>query len=186
MSGMRLSGGWLEFGLNIEGYQFPELANEPNDSDWLNIRVSLSHVQGRWSHREKLDPSLETFEVQWLIEWLEEVAAHAEVFKNWRSERLTSRIFFTELNLSFEALNGSYEGKALTLRVYLAAENLPPFKKDLHWLETDGEDPAEVWIDFPADAADLQQAAHALAEQLAKFPVRVGLPHHPSSQLQGD
>lgn len=182
---MRLSGGWLESDLSIEGYQFPELVNKPHDSDWLNIRIGLLHTQGRWSRWEKLDPSLETFEVQWLIEWLEEVAAHAEVFKNWRSERLTSRIFFTEPSLSLEALSGSPEGKALTLRVYLAAESVPPFKNDLNGVKFD-DDLAEVWLDFPADASDLQQAAHSLAEQLALFPVRVGLPNRPASQTQGD
>ncbi|GAA5514834.1 hypothetical protein Dcar01_03595 [Deinococcus carri] len=177
---MRLKGWKLTFELDLVGYQFPKSENEA--SDWLKIRLVLVHGGERW---EKVDPALLTFEVQWLTEWLHQVAAQAEVFRTWRSGRLTSRIFFTEPNLSLEALSGSLGGEALTLRVYLAAEFLPPFVKELDAMKLDN-DPAEAWLDFPADAADLQQAAAALTEALTLFPVRAGLPHRSSSQPQGD
>ncbi|MFK7601348.1 hypothetical protein ACI3L1_03955 [Deinococcus sp. SM5_A1] len=169
---MRLVKGKVVLQIKFDGYQFPELENVRWDSDWLNVRISLALGDFRW---EKVDPSLTTFEVQWLIDWMEEVAANAEVFRSWRSERLTSRIFFTEPNLGFEALSGSYEGAALTFRLYLAAESLPTFQDKLSGYDS-SKDIQEVWLDLPVEASDLQDAAHSLQRQLAEFPVRVGLP----------
>lgn len=128
---MRLEGGYISFELEVLGYQFPETTSEPYDSEWLNIQISLHHSGGRWADWVKIDPSLETVELQWLIDWLREVASQSSVFKNWRSARLESRMFFTEPNLSFEAHSDTHGESALTLRVYLAAESIPPFKEDL-------------------------------------------------------
>ena len=55
-------------------------------------------------HWQKTDPALETREVIWLIEWLEEVADEIAVFARWKHNRLRTQIFFTEPNLSFEVL----------------------------------------------------------------------------------
>lgn len=170
---MRLQGGFVSFELKILGYQFPEISSDPYDSEWLNIQISIHHSEGHWQDWVRLDPSLETLEIQHLIEWLREVASHSTVFKHWRSARLESRVFFTEPNLSFEAHSNVYGEQELALRVYLAAETLPPFKKDLQHIELDKrEEISEVWIDFPVNASDLEQAAQSLTEQLASFPIR--------------
>ncbi len=49
-----------EFEMNVAGYQFPNLENEPYDSDWLNIHVSVTHPRGAWS---KTDACILTFEL---------------------------------------------------------------------------------------------------------------------------
>lgn len=86
---------------------------------------------------------------------------------------LTTRLFFTEPNLSFEALSGHAAGAPVTLRLYLAAEFLPPFKVDLN---DDGleDEPSEVWLDFGIDAPRLRELASQLRGQLTRFPSRRG------------
>ena len=32
--------------LTILGYQYPELSNEPYDSDWLNVKLKYVHLKG--------------------------------------------------------------------------------------------------------------------------------------------
>jgi hypothetical protein len=183
---MRLQGGFVSFKLKILGYQFPEMGSDPYDSEWLDIQISIRHSEGRWQDWVNIDPSLETVDVQHLIEWLHEVASHSTVFKHWRSTRLESRIFFTEPNLGFEAHSDVYGEQELALRVYLAAENLPPFKKDLQHIELDKrEEISEVWIDFPVNASDLEQAAQSLTEQLASFPIRTNRKRLPIISDQG-
>lgn len=183
---MQVQGGHISFELKILGYQFPDITSEPYDSEWLNIQVSIRHSEGHWADWVRIDPSLETVEVQWLIDWLREVASHSHVFKNWRSTRLESRVFFTEPNLGFEAHSDTYGESALTLRVHLAAESIPPFKEELRPPIFDiGDDITEVWIDFPVHTIDLEHAAQALTEQLALFPIRTDRKRLPLFPDQG-
>lgn len=129
--------------LGLSGYQFPDPEDQEGDSDWLFVRLRLQHGEYLW---ERADPALMTFEVQWLVEWLEEVADHVAVFGSWRRDRLTTRIFFTEPCLGFEVLNGYPSGAPMTLRCNLAAEFLPPFREQCSHAAT-GEDADEVcWI----------------------------------------
>ncbi|WP_245557763.1 WapI family immunity protein [Deinococcus apachensis] len=123
---------------------------------------------------EWTDPALTTFEVQWLTEWLDEVADHAAVFSLWQRNRLTTRIFFTEPCLGFEILNGHSSGRPMTLRCYLAAEFLPPFK-ELCPHAAISEEPDEVWLDFGVDEAQVRAIAGQWRAQLDHYPVRVGL-----------
>ncbi|MDB5045794.1 MAG: hypothetical protein JWQ08_1844 [Deinococcus sp.] len=185
---MQLEGGYISFELKILGYQFPNKTFEPYDSEWLSMQISIRHSEGRWADWVNIDPSLETVEIQWLIDWLREVASHSSAFKNWRSSRLESRMFFTEPNLGFEAHSNVYseDDHDLALRVYLAAENLPPFKEDLnHALFDKTGEISEVWINFPVYAADLQRAALSLTEQLASFPTRTDKKRLPIFPDQG-
>ncbi len=62
----------LALELQIVGYQFPEINNAPWDSDWLLIRIEVSHPMGNWS---TTDPCLLTFEAVDLANWLENVAS---------------------------------------------------------------------------------------------------------------
>ena len=50
----------------LVGYQFPELEDVEYDSNWLNVKIAVSHQRGKWS---TIDPALLTYEVQWLIDW---------------------------------------------------------------------------------------------------------------------
>lgn len=60
------------FVMSLVGYQFPELEDVEYDSNWLNVKIALSHQRGKWS---TIDPALLTYEVQWLIDWLKAVSA---------------------------------------------------------------------------------------------------------------
>jgi hypothetical protein len=144
---MRLNAGdvWLE--LRIIGYQFPNNATADYDSNWLVIAGAVRHSRGEWRF---CDPSLLTYEVARLADWLETVAAGTEP-KPWCA--------FIEPNLSFEVAG---EADSRALRVSFAIEALPPWAKF-------GE---EVYIEFPATKLDLGSAAASLRKQLREFPQR--------------
>lgn len=86
---MRLTAGSTELGLTIDGYQYPENADNEHDANWLFIRIELSHPDGGTS---KVEPALLTWEVETLAGWLEAVASGA-------SDR--PELSFTEPVLSF-------------------------------------------------------------------------------------
>ncbi|WP_147364061.1 hypothetical protein [Deinococcus cavernae] len=165
---MRLTAGSVEFSFQIVGYQFPEIVDDYYDSEWLYIDIAVKLNQQSWMSR---DPSLCTYELRCLIDWLSEVAEFADVFGKWRTERLATRSFFTEPNLSFEVLNGHPTGAPITLRVYFALESLPPFAAQLSHLGLEDQ-PSEAWIDFPVNADDLRRITQDLQTQYDAFPQR--------------
>lgn len=73
-SEMRLAGGGTELVLAIEGYQFPEIENEKWDSNWLNVKVDVTHEGASWT---RVDPGLLTWEVEALASWLLAIAESA-------------------------------------------------------------------------------------------------------------
>jgi len=77
------------FELTILGYQFPELASEQYDSNWLVIRIHVDHPSGSWEAR---DPCLLSYEVAELADWLEAVA---------QGEPARREMSFMEPNLEF-------------------------------------------------------------------------------------
>ena len=156
--------------LAVLGYQFPEMTDVPWDSDWLLLRLRLQWGEHHWEH---VDPALTTFELERLALWLLEVAQHANVFACWTQERLSTLCTFTEPNLAFEAYSGHPTGHPVTLRIYLTAELLPPFRTLLPTGPL--SDGSEVWVEFGVDAARLRTLAQQLQRDLERFPVRVGL-----------
>lgn len=171
MDSVVLQQGRVFLRFDVLGYQFPEIGDQEWDSDWLNVRLHLQCGERTW---ERVDPALTSFEIQWLADWLDEVAQHAATFGSWRHNRLTTRIFFTEPCLGFEVLNGHPTGAAMTFRCFLAAEFLPPFK-DLYPHADLGEGTGEVWLDFSMDEARLRAIAARWREALGRFPVRLGV-----------
>ena len=141
-----------EFELEIVGYQFPDLENEPYDSDWLNITIRVKHPHGSWT---ATDPSLLTEEVEDLIQWLEAIADGKSV---------DSDAYFTEPNLHFQ-LHDNYAKK---LRVYFELECRPS------WAKSTFKDNDELWIEFSVTPEILRDIAKSLRLQLDKFPTRVG------------
>src|SRR5262245_17587543 len=131
---MRLEADDVHFELRIAGYQFPDDATSDYDSNWLVVEGSVRHPRGGWLFR---DPSLLTYEVARLADWLEAVAAGAES-QPWCG--------FIEPNLSFEVAG---EGATRVLRVAFAVEALPP------WANF-GE---HVSVEFPVTGLDLISAA---------------------------
>lgn len=160
--------------LTVLGYQFPEITDVAWDSDWLFLRFWLQWGEHRW---ERIDPVLTTFELERLALWLLEVAQHANVFGCWTRERLSTLCTFTEPNVAFGAYSGHPTGYPVTLRIYLTAELLPPFKALLPTSPL--SDGSEVWMEFGVDETQLRVLAEQLQRDLERFPVRVGL-HLPS------
>ena len=141
-----------EFELKIIGYQFPDLENEPYDSDWLNITIRVKHPRGSWT---ATDPSLMTDEVQDLIDWLEAIAD---------GQTVDSDAYFTEPNLQFQLPDND----ANKLRVYFDLECRPS------WAKSTFKDDDELWVEFSVTPEILRNTAKSLRLQLEKFPTRVG------------
>ncbi|MBN1315991.1 MAG: hypothetical protein JXA42_11000 [Anaerolineales bacterium] len=137
----------ISFSLEILRYQFPHIENCKYDSNWLMIRIDVSHPRGDWT---SIDPSLLTFEVAGLTEWLD--AIH-------HNEPAQPVIRFVEPNLEFHLVTTAAGKKAL--RVSFQLESLPPWATD-----------SEVCIEFPLDEIDLTEASHHLRVQLQRFPMR--------------
>ena len=141
-----------EFELKVIGYQFPHLEKEEYDSDWLSIQLRVVHPRGIWT---SIDPSLLTWEVSSLAEWLESIS---------RGESVDEEESFLEPNLSFQ-LTGNGTKK---LRVYFELESRPK------WASYDGSSMEDLWLEFELDPVQLNDAAASLREALQRYPVRVG------------
>jgi hypothetical protein len=90
---MRLTiSGDISVEIRIAGYQYPAEEIAEYDSNWLIIEGVVMHPRGNWRF---LDPSLLTYEVSRLADWLDAVATSANT-------KLTCE--FIEPNLKFEVL----------------------------------------------------------------------------------
>src|SRR4051812_43563925 len=56
--------------LKIVGYQFPALATEEYDSNWLQIQIRATIPEGSWT---TTDPCLLTYEAAELADWFDAV-----------------------------------------------------------------------------------------------------------------
>lgn len=137
----------LRLELRIVGYQFPDNATAEYDSNWLIVEGTVRHPRGDWRFR---DPSLLTYEVARLADWLEAVAVGTEP-RPWCG--------FIEPNLAFEVTG---EGRTRVLRVSFGCEAIPP------WAVHD----EEVAVEFPVPGVSLATAAGSLREQLRRYPQR--------------
>ncbi len=73
--------------LKIIGYEFPEIEGHRYDSNWLIVEVTVTHPEGSWTAS---DPSLLTFEVTRLADWLENIND---------GKKVDDTIYFTEPNI---------------------------------------------------------------------------------------
>ena len=141
------------FSLSVSGYQFPAMATEPYDSNWLNIAGRVEHPLGGWTFH---DACLLTYELEHLCNWLEAVAVDPRS----RHEPAT----FLEPNLEFHIVQGQDRG---ILRVHLRLECCsPPWLAD-HDDRVDGVD-----LEFPIESHDLGAAARNLRSLLSRVPQR--------------
>jgi hypothetical protein len=76
--------------LDIAGYQFPDIADEQWDSNWLNITTTATVDHRSWTSHH---PSLLTMEIEELAWWLEAVAD---------ARAIDSQLEFMEPNLAFQ------------------------------------------------------------------------------------
>ncbi len=141
-----------EFEMKVVGYQFPHLEHEQYDSDWLSIMIRVKLPQGSWT---AIDPSLLTWELVGLTEWLESIVD---------GKRVESEESFMEPNLRFELI----EEEPKKLRVYFELESRPG------WAPYDGAGMNDLWAEFEINAEEIRAAAASLREDLKRFPIRVG------------
>ncbi len=142
------------FEMSVEGYQFPDIQNEPYDSNWRLIRIRVAHFRGEWT---TVDPCLLTDEVEDLANWFDAIAQGKGVEKEQN---------FTEPNLMFR-LRETPEGRSL--RVYFELESRPS------WAESRVSPEEDLFLEFPLADLDLARAAEELRGELARYPQRAAL-----------
>ncbi len=142
-----------EFEMKVVGYQFPHIENEEYDSNWLNIMIRVKLPQGSWT---ATDPSLLTWELISLTEWLEKIA---------EGKRVEPEKSFMEPELRFELI----EEENKKLRVYFECSSRPS------WAPYDSAGMDDLYAEFGINENELRKAAGALREDLKRFPVRVRL-----------
>jgi hypothetical protein len=139
------------FELEIVGYQFPELEDDPWDANWLMIRIAVVSADGAWT---STDPSLLTSDVEGLALWLDAVSEFRATYQ---------RVQFLEPNLAFELQSESPRG--LAVRVLFEQESRPP------WARPDPPSSA-FFVDLALPHEAVREAAEALRLQLVAFPPR--------------
>ena len=137
---MILENGSERFKLRIAAYQFPNAS----DDDWLLIDGEVRLALGEWSFR---DPSLTTFELARIADWLEALAKGIPV-QDW--------VDIVEINIDFKRTSPT------TIRVSFWAESAPDSAK------MGGLRPG---LTLPIDDRLLVAAAQ-LRAQLVHFPHR--------------
>jgi hypothetical protein len=138
------------FAMTLLGYQFPDLAHAPYDSNWLNVKIEVNKEQGNWS---ATDPSVLTYEIAELIDWLRAVSS---------GEYSERELEFLEPYISFHLAPA--KGAPDKLVVELTDYFVPP------WADAG---PFERYqIAFPLASIDLLGAAQSLESQLRQYPQR--------------
>ena len=142
-----------EFELKAAGYQFPSLSGDEFDDNWLMVEIRAAPADERpW---RSTDPSLLTWEVKRLSNWLVALAS---------GQAVEEGEDFIEPNVRFEVVERAED--TITIRVYFELESRPP------WFFADAAGMDDLWIDLRVDADDLRTAAEDLRRDLAKFPPR--------------
>ena len=137
--------------VGVTGYQFPDLSEAEDDSNWLVIRVDVVHPRGSW---QASDPSLLTYELARLADWLDSVASG-----NWAK----AEIGFTEPNLELQVIDA---GGVRKLRVQFDLELRPA------WAPAQEAGAGDVWVEFDIRELDLHAAAVDLRKHLERYPQR--------------
>ncbi len=138
-----------ELELRITGYERPEEAVDPWESNALLVAVRVVSPQGTWSVE---DPCLTTWEAARLARWLAALA-RADL------RRGATR---AEPNLVVSARPVPGAPDRLALRVRLALERRPP------WVQAG----TELAVDLDLTRAQVSGAAAALAAEVAEYPRR--------------
>jgi hypothetical protein len=144
-----------QFELTVVSYQFPELADDGLDSNWLDVKIDVVSHQGSWSCT---DPTLLTDEVESLASWLEAIAA---------AQPHDKAISFLEPNLCFELRDES--GDNLTLRVWFELESRPI------WAPAEGAEARDLWVDLEVPRRTTRRSASELRHHLQEFPPRAAV-----------
>ena len=141
--------GWY-LALTIAGYQFPHLASEDYDSNWLNVAIDVKHPRGRWS---AVDAAFLTYEVASLAQWMSDIASgrRQEHFKR-----------FLEPCLSFGLSRDLHGTDELVVEFWHSFQ--PP------WAGADLD--MREHLAFPLAELNLPDASTSLRRQLSLYPQR--------------
>lgn len=142
-----------ELELGLVGYQFPDEARDPWDSNWLLVSVRVLAPDGSW---DVVDPCLTTWEAKRLVSWLVHAAAR---------EPSTVPMTFTEPNLTVTARSRTGAPLRVQVRACFALELRPPWVKAVA-----GSD--NLCVDLDVERGDLARAAASLLTDLVKYPQR--------------
>jgi len=142
-----------ELELGIVGYQFPDEARDPWDSNWLLVSVRVLAPEGSW---DVVDPCLTTWEAKHLAAWLVLAAAR---------DPSATPMAFTEPNLTVTARSASATPGRVDVRACFALELRPP------WSHT-ASGSGDLCVDLDVERADLARAAASLLADLVNHPQR--------------
>jgi hypothetical protein len=136
--------------IKITNYQFPDKVDNDWDKNWLNIYLKVKSDVGNW---QTTDPSLTTWEVEELIDWVNTLSKD--------EKPAYSELRFTEPNLSFELLDSN--NKSLKMfRIKFDFESQPQSAIENN----------EYFVDCLADNQELKRIADELKIELDKYPKR--------------
>ena len=139
-----------ELSLSIIGYQFPDQAVDPWESNQLLVALRVVSPQGTW---EVVDPCLTTWEAARLASWLTAFVV--------TGDRRPATVSAPNVSVSARAATGS----TIALKACFELEQRPP------WLASVGGD-GELCVELEVSTGDAVVAAAALRADLARFPQR--------------
>jgi hypothetical protein len=135
--------------LKIRGYEFPRETWDYYDANWLLIEIDATKDGRPW---KRTDPTLTTFEMVELCEWLDAVANGSPV----------EELGFTEPCYRFR-LDRDIEQ---VLKIQLELEVRPP------WMASNKAYENDCLLAIPVTRESITVMARSLREELQPFPVR--------------
>ncbi len=146
----------FEMTMAVVGYEFPDIHDDPDDANWLIIRVVLQSIHGAWRWQVE-DAGALTWELDGCVKWLLRLSGGEAV----EAERYE----FSEPDISFEIIRGD-DSAVVGLALHLMDEFQPPTKVLV---------PREnniVTLRFHTPPEALRELAESLAAELAAYPQR--------------
>lgn len=148
---MKLNGQDKSFELWVVDYQFLDDKNDEYDSNWLTIGIRLKGFKSEWT---KSDPSLLTWELKSLSDWLQKILT---------GDFAEKEIEFIEPNLKFELIDNTHD--PYKMRTHLTLESRPV------WFTDDETFSFEIDV----DREQIDHSVQRLKSELIKFPGRAGV-----------
>lgn len=143
------------FTMRIIGYQFPEIVDQEDDSNWLMVEIHTRVDNRSWESR---DPSILTYELWRLIKWLEAVT---------KGEEDRNEVGFIEPNLGFEFIEKTIDG--YRFRVRFEMESRPD------WARFNDVGFWEFFAEIVKTPGELQAWIDDLKNGLSEFQPRAGV-----------
>lgn len=146
----------FELYMSVAGYEFPDVVDNADDSNWLVIRLALQSVHGAWNWQVQ-DAGALTWELADCVDWLTQLSQAQPVAEE--------SCGFSEPDIRFETIRNGDE-QIIGLSVHLMDEFQPPTKVLV---------PREnniVTLRFHTPPEVLQIFAESLSDDLTRFPVR--------------